>query len=103
MHRYAYQFGPVYTFRWERASAFTHALFGGMSQGVSQGSINGSAPGYTAFVWSVGGGLDINLSNRLAIRAAQIDYERHNIPANFGQPASPTNGFRYSAGIVLRF
>jgi hypothetical protein len=51
----------------------------------------------------VGGGLDIKLSNRLAIRAAQIDYGRHNIPANFGQPASPTNGFRYSAGIVLRF
>jgi hypothetical protein len=103
VHRYAYQFGPVYTFRWQRASAFTHALFGGMSQGVGQASINGSAPSYTAFVWSVGGGLDIKLSNRLAIRAAQIDYERHNIPANFGQPASPTNGFRYSAGIVLRF
>ena len=103
--RYAYQFGPVYTFRWQRASAFTHALFGGVSQGVGQGAINGSAPSYTAFLWSVGGGLDIKLSNRLSIRAAQIDYERHHVPVDgLSAPStSPTNGFRYSAGIVLRF
>lgn len=104
VHRYAYQFGPVYTIRWQRASAFTHALFGGISQGVSQASLNGVVPSYTSFLWSVGGGVDIKLSDRLSVRAAQVDYERHNVPANFsGQLASSTNGFRYSAGIVLRF
>lgn len=57
-HRYAYPFGPVYTFRGQRAGTFTHAWFGGVSQGVSQASINGQAPSYTAFLWSVGGGFD---------------------------------------------
>jgi hypothetical protein len=105
VHRYAYQFGPVYTFRWQRASAFTHALFGAVSQGVSQGTINGIAPSYTAFLWSVGGGLDLKVSNSLSVRAAQIDYARHNVPVGgVGSPStSPTNGFRYSAGVVLKF
>jgi hypothetical protein len=105
VHRYAYQFGPVYTFRWQHASAFTHALFGAVSQGVSQGTINGIAPSYTAFLWSVGGGLDVKVSNSLSVRAAQIDYERHNVPVGGvgSTSTSPTNGFRYPAGVVLRF
>jgi peptidoglycan-associated lipoprotein len=107
-HRYAYQFGPAYTFRWQRASAFAHVLFGGVSQGIGQASINGQAPSYTAFLWSVGGGLDFKLSRRLSIRAAQIDYERHNVPVEGGDSqsessTSPTNGLRYSAGVVVRF
>lgn len=100
-HRYTYQFGPVYTFRWQHASAFTHALVGGVSQGVSQGTLNGIAPSYNAFLWSVGGGLDVKLSNLLWIRAAQVDYERHHVPV-YAATAS-TNGFRYSAGVVLKF
>lgn len=107
VHRYAYQFGPVYTFRWQRASAFTHALFGGISQGVSQTSPNGVVPSYTSFLWSVGGGVDIKLSNRLSVRVAQLDYERHHVPVEGPSGAfftsSSTNGFRYSAGIVFRF
>ncbi len=104
-HRYAYQFGPVYTFRGQHASAFTHALFGAVSQGVSQAAINGIAPSFTAFLWSVGGGLDVKVSNSLSVRAAQIDYERHNVPVGGvgSTSTSPTNGFRYSAGVVLRF
>jgi hypothetical protein len=105
VHRYAYQFGPVYTLRWHHASAFTHALFGAVSQGVSQAAINGIAPSYTAFLWSVGGGLDVKVSTSLSVRAAQIDYERHNVPVDGvgSTSTSPTNGFRYSAGVVLRF
>jgi len=107
VHRYTYQFGPAYTFRWDRASAFAHALFGGVSQGVGQGTINGVAPSYTKFLWSVGGGLDLKLTSRLWVRAAQIDYERQPVPVegigSGSSPTSPTNGFRYSAGVVLRF
>lgn len=105
VHRYAYQFGPVYTFRWQRVNAFAHALFGGVTQGVSQNAPNGIAPSYTAFLWSVGGGLDYKVSNRLWIRAGQLDYERHHVPIFGSSPPSTvaTNGFRYSAGVVLRF
>lgn len=106
VHRYAYQFGPVYRIPWQRASPFVHALFGGISQGLSQPSPNGSVQSYTSFLLSVGGGLDVKVSNRLSIRAAQVDYERHNVPPAANQTSlstSPTNGFRYSGGIVLRF
>jgi len=105
VHRYAYQFGPVYTFRWQRTSAFTHALFGGVSQGLGQAALNGRAPSYTAFIWSVGGGLDMKISDHLSLRAAQIDYERQHVPVDgLSAPStSPTNGFRYSAGVVLRY
>src|ERR1035438_6557584 len=54
VHRYMYQFGPAYEFQMGKASAFAHALFGG----VTQGSSNDPALGYRAFLWSVGGGLD---------------------------------------------
>lgn len=103
VQRYAFLFGPAYTFRRERTSAFAHALFGGVHQGVGQGTINGIAPSYTAFLWSVGGGLDVALSKAISVRVAQLDYERHSIPGSFGQPGSSTNGLRYSAGVVLRF
>lgn len=105
VHRYAYQFGPAYAFRLHRANAFAHALLGGISQGVGSASVNGIAPSYRSLLWSVGGGVDINLSNHLSIRAAQIDYERHHLPveAIVGNSTSSTSGLRYSAGVVLRF
>ncbi len=105
VHRYAYQFGPVYAFRWQHASAFTHALFGGVTQGLDQAAINGRAPAYNAFLWSVGGGLDVKVRNHLSVRVAQIDYERHHVPVEgiSAPSSSPTNGFRYSAGVVLRY
>lgn len=105
VHRYAYQFGPVFRIRLHHVSPFVHAMFGGVTQNAVQGTINGIAPSYTAFLWSAGGGVDVKLSNRLSVRAAQIDYERHNVPTEVigGTSESSTNGLRYSAGIVLRF
>jgi hypothetical protein len=104
VHRYAYQFGPTYAIRWQHASAFAHGLFGGVSQG---GPDQGYGLGYNRFLWSLGGGLDIKVSRSLSVRAAQIDYERQSVPV---QSASgllnatyPSNGLRYSAGVVVRF
>jgi hypothetical protein len=103
VHRYAYQFEPAYVFRFRHASAFAHALFGGVSQGTP---INTNL-NYTKFMWSVGGGLDIELSRRISIRAGQIDYEGQPVPVGgLSSGSSPTllsNGLRYSAGVVLRF
>ena len=104
VHRYTYQFGPAYEFRMGKASPFVHALFGG----VTQGSSADSSLGYTAFLWSVGGGLDWKVSKGISIRVAQLDYERQHVPVvDTGGPtpfpAVGVNGLRYSAGIVVRF
>jgi len=104
LDRYTYQFGPAYAFPWRHASAFAHALFGGVTQASSPDqSLN-----YSRFMWSVGGGLDLKVSRRLYVRPAQIDYERQKVPVvNTGGPTPippvGSNGLRYSAGIVLRF
>jgi hypothetical protein len=105
VHRYSYQFGPTYALRWQRASAFAHALFGGVTQG-------GQGDNYSKFIWSLGGGLDIKVSRGFSIRAAQIDYERQLVPVVGSSQITPTNnpsatsganGLRYSAGVVVRF
>jgi hypothetical protein len=104
VHRHSYQFGPAYEVRWRRASAFAHALFGG----VTQKSSPDQTLSYTEFLWSVGGGLDYKASRRVSIRPVQLDYERPRVPVvdtGGPTPISPVgaNGLRYSAGIVVRF
>jgi hypothetical protein len=104
VHRYTYQFGPAYAFRVGSASIFAHALFGG----VTQGSSADQSLGYTAFLWSVAGGLDFKASSRISIRPVQLDYERQRVGvvdtgAPTPIPSVGVNGLRYSAGIVLKF
>lgn len=104
INRYTYQFGPAYRFPVGHASAFAHALLGG----VTQKSSSDQTVAYTRFLWSVGGGLDLNASSRIAIRPVQLDYERQSVPVvNTGGatplPAVGVNGMRYSAGVVLKF
>jgi len=104
VYRHTYQFGPAYAVRWQRASVFAHALFGG----VTQKSSPDKTGSYTRFLWSVGGGLDLKASRRISIRAVQLDYERQSVPVvDTGGPTPfppvGVNGLRYSAGIVLRF
>jgi hypothetical protein len=53
-----------------------------------------------AFALATGGGLDINLTPRLAIRAAQADYYLTLLP---NRTTNTQNNLRVSAGIVLRF
>jgi hypothetical protein len=104
VHRYTYQFGPAYAFRVRKASAFAHGLLGG----VTPKSAADQTLSYSAFIWSVGGGLDFKASGRMSIRPVQLDYERQRVPVvdTGGPTPSPpigVNGLRYSAGIVLNF
>jgi opacity protein-like surface antigen len=64
----------------------------------------------TAFAMAFGGGLDIGLSDRFAIRPAQVDYlyTRFNAVDALTTGLANTstghqNSFRYSGGIVIRF
>lgn len=77
--------GPRLTARGERASAFAHALFGGVSAGD-----------VAAFQMAVGGGVDVNLTKRVDLRVVQVDWVRLGFD-NGG------NNARVSAGLVIRF
>lgn len=95
--RVSYMFGPVFPIRpgqWEKANPFAHALFGVVHQGVF--STNGLST-------ALGGGLDIKLSEHLAIRVAQVDYEFNMVPKiSASAITGHTNGFRYAGGIVIK-
>jgi hypothetical protein len=70
--QYEYLFGPQFSARSDRLTDFAHALFGGASLHAAGGSVSGFAMGF-------GGGVDINLTKTLALRAAQFDYVRHRL------------------------
>ncbi len=91
------QGGPRFSKRGKRFTAFAHALFGATRfkqyATIDDTYIEESATGFTT---TVGGGLDVTVSRRVAIRALQIDYFR---PKFFG---TPDNRVRASFGVVFR-
>ena len=91
-HAVTYLFGPRINFR--SSSKFTpygQLLVGGARFGGTSGvSAN-------AFAMTIGGGLDLRISNHVSFRVAQAEY----LLTQFG--GTQQNSFRFASGIVLRF
>jgi hypothetical protein len=114
---YTYLFGPTATARFGKNSVFAHALFGGVHSSIGAGftapiigSFNTGVNSATAFGMALGGGFDIGINRRFAIRAAQIDYLYTHfntfdaLTTGFtNNTNNHQNSFRYSGGIVFRF
>lgn len=64
---YQYLFGPQISMRQEKVTPFVHTLFG-----VNRTSALGASS--TNLGLGIGGGLDINVSDRLALRVPQFDW-----------------------------
>ncbi|MFB3921579.1 MAG: outer membrane beta-barrel protein [Terriglobia bacterium] len=102
---YLFQGGPRVTLRLKRLTPWAHALFG-----VSQSRIAGASVTKTDFAESFGGGLDVNIHKRVALRVVQADYVRMQINdvslggTGFGLLAGPTpaNNLSLSFGFVLK-
>jgi len=97
-----YMFGPRFNWRHSRLSPYVQFLFGG--------GYAWSGPTSTtqnAFATAAGGGLDYNLTKRIAIKPIQVEYvatqfdsaKLGGATARFG---SHQNDIRYSAGVVFR-
>jgi opacity protein-like surface antigen len=95
--RYSYMFGPVLAVHTRGATPFAHALFGLVSQ---RDRFHNN---YDKFAWAVGGGFDVNVSPRLAVRPVELDYERVHVPGFVSGQTFTAAGFRYSGGIVFKF
>jgi opacity protein-like surface antigen len=74
--------GPRFTYRAGRVEPFAQALFGGVIGSDER-----------EFSMAIGGGVDVKLSDRFAIRVVQADYFR----------AAGANFARIGAGVVFRF
>lgn len=97
---YTLRGGPQFSFvRNDCLTGFAHGLIGGgflrdSFPVTGQTSLTVHQNGFSA---AVGGGLDLNLTDTLALRFLQIDYDFY----RFG--TSNTHDVRATAGIVIRF
>ena len=93
---HSFLFGPRFSFRGKRLTPFVYALFGATrfheSATISGQHLSDSDTGFSS---ALGGGLDVKVNDRVAIRAFQIDYFRPNF---FGEVH---NRGRLAFGVVL--
>jgi hypothetical protein len=87
---YQYLFGPRITVRRDNVTPFVHALFG-----ANRASALGVSS--TNLALGIGGGLDLNVSDRVALRVPQFDWT----PIH-GGGVWTTNVIRVGFGIVLK-
>lgn len=95
-HNYTYTFGPQVAWRHNPTfTPFAHFLAGGFRGTASIGSASGSSNG---FAMMFGGGVDVNATRRLALRAVQFDWL--SLHAN---GTSDSNNMRISTGLLFRY
>ncbi len=102
--------GPQYKFSGSsRFTPFTHALFGIAHRNLTETFPDGTndfTDGTTSFAMNLGGGVDYKLSNRVAVRLFQFDYNpiflRSRTINSIAFPNRTLNGVRISAGIVIK-
>ena len=110
MNSYEFLFGPRLMVRKNKVTPFAHALFGGIRNGVGSTTILGvttPAVSATSLGMGIGGGLDVNISNRLALRIIQFDWTPEHIAgttvAGVTVPGAwATNQIRIGIGLVVK-
>jgi len=86
-----YMLGPVFSLRKvKRVTPFAHVLAGGSTFRDGEST--------TGFSMALGGGVDLNLNDHLAVRVVQADW----YPFRFG-PDWVKENMRVSTGVVFRF
>lgn len=96
-HAHSFLFGPRLAFRGKKLTPFIYGLFG-TTRFAESAVINGQrlSAVSTGFSLAVGGGLDVKVNDRIAIRAFQLDYFRPIVNDE------PNNRGRLAFGVVLR-
>jgi len=110
LNSYQFLFGPRVMWRRNRVTPFVHAMFGGIRDGVGSTTILGvttPAVASTGLGMGIGGGFDINVSERLALRVPQFDWTPMHIAGTtiLGVTvpgAWSTNQIRIGIGLVVK-
>jgi opacity protein-like surface antigen len=96
---HSFLFGPQFSYRGhERVTPFARALFGAIR---ANAAAFGTSDSQTAFGMALGGGLDVNVHDHVAIRLVQADYVLSRFEGFSGQTKNQHNA-RLSFGIVFR-
>jgi hypothetical protein len=93
---HSFLFGPRLSFRGKRLTPFVYGLFG-VTRFAESAVISGQhlSAVSTGFSLAIGGGLDVKVNDRIAIRAFQLDYFRPIVNDE------PNNRGRLAFGVVL--
>lgn len=106
MNSYQFLFGPRIAFRGPRVTPFVHAMFGGVKEGVGSFSVTDPITGLsittpsvssTGLGMAMGGGLDVNVSDRFALRVPQFDWTPMHIGGIWEK-----NVIRIGIGLVIK-
>jgi len=106
MNSYQFLFGPRIAFRGPKVTPFVHGMFGGVKEGIGSLSITDPITGLTITTpgvsstglgMAIGGGLDVNLNDRLALRVPQFDWT----PMHVGGVWT-SNVIRIGIGLVVK-
>ncbi len=89
-----FAFGPTVALRGERVTSFAHLLIGGFRSSAEAGPFSA---GLTGFAMLAGGGVDVGVSRRTAVRLFQLDW----IVWNSAGMTEKKNA-RISGGVVFR-
>jgi hypothetical protein len=107
---FTYLFGPVLRIPLPVVKPFGEVLFGGsytnayvnLSKQIDANGGTISTPSQHPFTMAAGGGVDVSVSHRLAIRLGEVDY----VLTRYSNPLTSTNNqnnFRYAGGVILKF
>jgi opacity protein-like surface antigen len=108
---FTYNVGPIVKFRMSHIEPFVEALFGGahsnlygnLYKGCLNCSVASNSPSNNAFDFIIGGGLDIPVTSKIAIRPAEVDYLLTRFGNAFTAGNNNQSNFRYQAGVQIRF
>ena len=93
LNTYTFLVGPRFSLRAGRVTPFVQTLFGGAHMNAAA---NGVSAGLTPFAMSAGGGVDLRLSQHIALRP-QVDY------IALRSSGQTFNAGRAAIGLVFRF
>ena len=108
---FTYNVGPILKYRSDHFEPFVETLFGGAHSNVyselqkacQTACSTSSNPSNNAWDFIIGGGLDVPVTENIAIRPAQFDYVLTRFGNGFTNGNQNQSNFRYQAGVVFRF
>jgi opacity protein-like surface antigen len=108
---FTYNVGPIVKFRTTHVEPFVETLFGGAHSNFYGNLYKNclgclvatKSPSNNAFDFLIGGGVDIPVNSKIAIRAAQFDYLLTRFGNDFTKGNNNQSNFRFQAGVQFRF
>lgn len=106
---FTYNVGPELKFRAGHFEPFVEVLFGGSHSNLygnlkadCTGCTVSKSPSNNAWNFVIGGGVDVPVNKKIAIRIAQFDYFLSRFGNNFTSGNNNQSNFRFQAGLQFR-